>query len=248
MLLKKASNAFKTGLTYTLWLAVVPVSLTCICLPLSLLPARIRINRFYHFFASRIGAFIFRASFVRINIYGRENLPQYPDQPAIIIANHSSALDIPLVEMIVGSYPHVWMSKVSYAKIPVFGTLLRRMHVLVDRTSGRDARMALLNMYNVLKDAPRHALVFPEGTRHADGKVHSFYPGFALLAQKLKRPVIPIVVSGLHTVFPKNSLLIDSSVQQVTIHIGQPIYCAENTKTDEFVGLLEKYFEKQLGQ
>jgi 1-acyl-sn-glycerol-3-phosphate acyltransferase len=244
-IVKKVSNTLKTGLTYTLWLVFVPASLTCICLPLSLLPARIRINRLYHFFASRIGTFIVKASFVKIKIHGLENMPRYPQQPAIIIANHSSALDIPLIEMLVGSYPHIWMSKISYGKIPVFGTLLKRMHVMVDRT-GRDARMALLNMYKMLKDAPRHALVFPEGTRYADGKVHEFYPGFAILAQKLKRPIIPVVISGLHSAFPKKSLLIDSSVQQVTIHIGQPIHCPDTMKADEFVGLVSQYFEKQL--
>ena len=93
-----------------------------------------------------------------INIRGKEYLPGYPRMPSLILMNHSSALDIPIVEMLVGTFPHVWMSKDLYGKVPFLGMLLRRMHVLVKRESPSDARKALLMMYNLLKEGSRHGL------------------------------------------------------------------------------------------
>jgi 1-acyl-sn-glycerol-3-phosphate acyltransferase len=40
-------------------------------------------------------------------------------------------------------------------------------------------------------------LIFPEGTRSADAKLHPFRPGIGLLAQESRAPVLPIALIGL---------------------------------------------------
>ncbi len=182
------------------------------------------------------------ATFVPIQIVGRENLPSYPNQPSIIVMNHGSSLDIPMLEMLVGSYPHVWMSKAGYGKIPFFGWLLRRMHILVDPTSNQVAKNALLGMYYRTKGVARHALIFPEGTRHSDSQIHPFMPGFALLAKKLNRPVVPVYIHQAHKILSKNSWLIDSSDKTVTLVIGKPIYYPDGSTVDDFVQEVHQCF------
>jgi 1-acyl-sn-glycerol-3-phosphate acyltransferase len=39
-------------------------------------------------------------------------------------------------------------------------------------------------------------LMFPEGTRHDDGRVHDFEPGVGLLALRSGAPVIPAAMRG----------------------------------------------------
>jgi long-chain acyl-CoA synthetase len=40
-------------------------------------------------------------------------------------------------------------------------------------------------------------LIFPEGTRSPDGKLHTFRPGIGLLAQQSRVPILPIAIVGL---------------------------------------------------
>ena len=236
----------KTLLTYTLLLIIMPCFLIP-CFFLALLPRSIRYdNRLYFFLTSWMSRLMMWATFIDVKVTGLQHIPQYPHTPAIIIGNHMSAFDIPLLEMIIGSYPRVWMSKVGYLKVPLMAFLLRRMHVCVDKTSGKDARSALISMLGLIKNSNRHAVLFPEGTRHADGKVHDFFAGFALLAQKLNRPVVPVVITGMHKIFPKKSLLIDSSACTVTIHVGKPMYCSENMETADFVAQVQRYYQTEL--
>lgn len=239
-------NLILTVITFLLLSIIMPTFLIP-CFFLSLFPKNIRYdNRLYFWLTSTMSRLMIWATFIKIRVIGRENLASYPNNPAIIIANHTSAIDIPLVEMFMGTYPHIWMSKVSYLRVPLMGFLLKRMHVFVDKTSGKDARAALLAMYALIKASDRHAVLFPEGTRHTDGKIHDFYAGFGMLAQKLKRPVIPIVIFGLHKVFPKKSLLVDSSACTVTIKIGKPMYCPESMDTAEFVAHIQQYYQTEL--
>lgn len=41
-------------------------------------------------------------------------------------------------------------------------------------------------------------LIFPEGTRSPDGKLHTFRPGIGLLAQQSRVPILPIAIVGLY--------------------------------------------------
>lgn len=216
------------------------------CVPIALLPRSVRFNcRFYFFVTSFVCRLSLWAAFLKIKIIGKEHLPHYPEQPSIIIMNHSSALDIPVVEMLAGSYPHVWMSKSAYRKVPFFGILLNRMHVAVERSSLTSARNALTKMFTLLDNRPAHGLLFPEGTRHDDGQIHKFYQGFAVLAHKLNRPVIPVLTIGLHAVMPKNSIIIDSN-KPITIIVGKPIRCPEGSTVEAFTAQVHQYFQDTL--
>ena len=46
------------------------------------------------------------ATFLPIHVEGKENLIE---QPAIIIANHQSSLDIPVIGALFDHHPHVWL-------------------------------------------------------------------------------------------------------------------------------------------
>jgi 1-acyl-sn-glycerol-3-phosphate acyltransferase len=246
MKLRSITNTTKSLITYSLWTILVP-PLFLPLIVLALFPRSRRYDsRLYFAIGSTIGWLIVKTTFIKTIITGRHHLPRYPDQPALIIANHASALDIPIIEIVAGSYPHVWMSKAEFSKIPIFGFLLRRMHVLVDTDNNKNARTALVHLYGLLKNSQRHALIFPEGTRYDDGQIHQFYSGFALLAQKLGRPVIPVVISGLHKAFPKKSLVIDSSGAPVKINIGKPIFYTDSTTTEDFVKQVQTYFEQTI--
>ena len=236
----------KTITTYFLWIIIFP-TFTLLCLPITFLPKQTRLhNRFYFFLTTIWNKLLLRSAFVKEEIKGKRNLPKYPNSPSIIIANHSSALDIFLLESLIGTYPHTWISKDSFGKIPFFGTIIKRMHVLVKRESPKQAAQALVKTYQQAKLGPKHIIIFPEGTRHDDGKIHALMPGFAILAKKLNWPVIPITIKGVHKIFPKKSLLIDSNASNVKLVVGKPIFFAQKETSSDFIKKAEDWFRKTL--
>lgn len=61
-------------------------------------------------------------------------------------------------------------------------------------------------------------VVFPEGARTSDGKVHAFRRGAYTLAVEFGLPVIPITIDGAYKVMPRTALLPRPGHIKLTIH------------------------------
>lgn len=228
---------------------LVPVILTVttlLCSPIALLPKKYRYpNKLFHMLVNICSRLIFFFSFINYKIYGKNNLPDH-NTPAIIIMNHASSLDIPVIEMLLESQPRIWISKAEYTKIPIWGFVLNRMHVTIKKNSPTGTKNALEQIIKLAKDYESHITMFPEGHRYADGKIHRFFSGFAIMAKALDRPVIPIAVSGLNKILPPKSFFIDSAAQMVKIKIGHAISYKDFQTRQDFVEYTQKWFEKEL--
>jgi len=245
-LIKHFFLIIKSFLIRVAWV-VISLSFMVVCVPLSLLPASIRRdNRRYFFLTTLWNHLLVFVTGIRIRKRGFENLPAYPDSPSIIVMNHTSALDIFLAELIAGSYPHIWIVKDEYRWVPLFNILLHQLHVTVRRNKPRQAARSLARYANLLKGGARHALMFPEGTRHTDGKIHDFLIGFAVLAKKLDRPVIPVLFTGLADIFPRGSLLIHSKAHEVNIIIGKPMHIGKDESVNDFRARVKQWYKREL--
>lgn len=226
--------------------AVALVIFLPICCLLALLPASIRYdNRVYYTLVYYWNWILVRGAFLKLEIVGAEHIPVYPNNPSIIIANHSSAYDIYLTEVLMRGYPHIWLLKAIYTKVPFFGFLASRQSVAVDKKNPFKAAKSFLRAYELAAGNARHLVLFPEGTRHTDGTIHEFHSGFALLAKKLGRPVIPICIQGMHEFMPKGTILVDP---RITVHviIGQPVLCGVEETTDAFTKRMHDWFCKKI--
>ena len=160
-------------------------------------------------------------------------------------ANHQSSLDIPLLGSLVGTFPHVWLFYVRYAKVPIFGFIVRRMNVVVDPSGLRKLVASLNEAARLVEGKDRHVMIFPEGGRYTDSKVHNFFYGFAVLAKKLHRPVIPVLLKNVGDVYPPGSFLLYP--EPITITIGQPIHFKEHETEEEFLQRVHAWFLAQNG-
>ncbi|MCF7799413.1 1-acyl-sn-glycerol-3-phosphate acyltransferase [Candidatus Babeliales bacterium] len=234
----------RTIRTYTLFL-FVSLIFSSLCVPLTFLPKRIRYkNKFYFFLTYLWSKILLLTSFTRIKIEGKQNLVKYLKEPAIFVMNHVSFLDILLTEIILKNRPHVWISKKELGSIPVLRILLKRMHVLVQRESSGMAARALVKAYNLAKTHKSHILLFPEGTRYADGQIHEFLNGFAVLSKKLNRQVYPIAILGVHKVLPKKSFIFNSKGNEIRLVIGEPFSYIDNESEEEFTKRVHDWFKK----
>ena len=128
----------------------------------------------------------------RCRYEGRENVPA--EGPVVIVANHQSFLDIPLIASSLKR--HVcFVARDSLANFKPLGWLMRESRVILVKRGTAD-RAALRAMLAHL-EAGDALVVFPEGTRTRDGSVGEFRAGALLVAQKARAPVVPAGIRGL---------------------------------------------------
>ena len=186
---------------------------------------------------------------VKYSIHGLDHLDS--NQNYIFASNHESPLDIPLA--FAGIKHHlISISKIEYKWIPIFGWAMQAAkHIFIDRQHHTKALKSLKKAALSIKKNPRSILLFPEGTRSTDGKIHKFKKGGLLLAIETKLPVVPMAMCGTSDVAIKGARTLKSA--SVELRIGKPIetkgmvYEDRNTLTNkvfEAVVLLKSEWEK----
>ncbi len=164
-----------------------------------------------------------------------------PDQPSVIVMNHGSALDIVLAERLLGSQPRIWLSKREYRSVPILSWILTRMHVMVDVASPMQGAQALKVLKKKASLGNAHVLLFPEGGRFNDGDIHPFFKGFSLLADVLSRPVVPVYIGAAHKAYPKDSVLIQSTIP-LSVEVGPAFVRAPQETHEHFVERVRGWF------
>lgn len=118
-------------------------------------------------------------------------------EPAIIICNHQSHLD--LMTMLMHSPRLVCLTKDWVWNNPLYGYILRDAE-FYQATEDMDI---LLPKLQSLVDRGYSIVVYPEGTRSADCSVSHFHQGAFFLAKQLGIDILPIVSYGTGKVLPK---------------------------------------------
>jgi 1-acyl-sn-glycerol-3-phosphate acyltransferase len=171
---------------------------------------------------TRIAALLCRLmlrSAARVRVEGLENLPK--DGPLIIVANHISNADPPLVvgwlTPALGRQMHI-LAKQALFVGPV-GWFLRSQGVTPVRAGGSDmeayrAARSILDRGDVL-------CIFPEGTRSATGFMGEPKPGVAMLATRENAPIVPVGISGSDNFLGRGKRM-PRFGSRITLRVGEP--------------------------
>ena len=79
-------------------------------------------------------------------------------------------------------------------------------------------------------------LIFPEGTRTANGRLQKFRSGFIVLARRTKVPLIPVAIHGAFEAWPRQQK--HPRLGRIVVGVGEPI-AYENYKELDDDQLLE---------
>lgn len=148
---------------------------------------------------------------------GAENVPRRG--PVLLVANHSSVLDPPLIAGL-APRPVSFLAKAELFAIPLFGALLRRLNARPLRREGADPA-ALRTALRLLKDDGA-LLVFPEGTRGEEGTLRPPKAGAGMLAVLSGAQVVPVYVEGSGRALPRGARL--PRPGRVTVSFGPPMH------------------------
>jgi 1-acyl-sn-glycerol-3-phosphate acyltransferase len=149
-----------------------------------------------------------------IHVSGIENVPQTGG--LLFVANHQSNFDIPIL---VGHVPRDkgFIAKLELLKVPSFGRWMKYIGcIFIDRTDARQSLDSINEAAERIK-AGHSLVIFPEGTRSADGTVGTFKAGSLRLAMKSGVPIVPVTISGSKDIMPKGSSIIKSASVKVII-------------------------------
>jgi 1-acyl-sn-glycerol-3-phosphate acyltransferase len=189
--------------------------------------ARYRVPR--HF----IRDFLLRT--LAFNILARvqaEGLPHVPEQgPAILIYNHTHAIDAVVVAGVVRPRFIVPMSKIENSSLPIFGQLMRMWGAFPVRR-GQIDRTALQLSIELIQ-AGHLVLIAPEGTRQPAlirGK-----DGVAFIATRSSATVIPVAIDGT-TAFTGNLKRLRRT--PITVRFGQPFRFRQRVVARDALGPL----------
>ena len=166
------------------------------------------------------------AAFHRLEVTGRENLPE---PPFVLIANHSSHLDaLTLSGVLRGEAAR--RAHALAAGDTFFGSTLSSAFAAyavnalpVWRKRTKAGELATLRE-RLVEDRLVYIL-FPEGTRARDGQMAAFQPGIGVLVAGTAVPVVPAFLDGCHAAWPPERRY--PAPRKLRLAIGAPLRFAD---------------------
>ena len=113
------------------------------------------------------------------------------DGAYILCSNHISNAD-PVLIAVVHKRPVRYMGKAELFNIPMLKSLLRLLGAFPVKR-GESDQEAIRKSFSILENGDVMGM-FPEGTRSKDGEMLKLKSGAAMIAYKMKVPVLPIAI------------------------------------------------------
>lgn len=180
-------------------------------------------GRWSGYYPPRLWARLFcLMTFVKVTVSGRGNIDR--DTSYVFVANHQGAYDI---FSIYGYLNHQfrWMMKKELRKIPVVGYACEVSgQIYVDNSTPHAIATTMQKAEQQLRGG-MSLVVFPEGARTLDGRMHRFKRGAYRLAMEFSLPVVPVTIDGAFDVLPRTGILPRPGHIHLTIH--KPILAGE---------------------
>ena len=145
-----------------------------------------------------------------------------PGASYILVANHLSLMDIPLLY---GWLPLdlKWIMKKEVRKIPVIGVGTAMLgHIFLDRSNHQAAIRELQQVKENLQPGTS-ILFFPEGTRSRTGKLQGFKMGAFHMARDLGIAILPISIVGTDEILTPDGMDLFPGAARMVIHAPIPV-------------------------
>ncbi len=156
---------------------------------------------------------------VKLTVKGEENVLH--DDAALYTYNHRGFFDI-LVGYTTAPMHTAYISKKEIKNIPMISWWMKCMNCLfLDRNDIKQGLKTITDGIELLKNGTS-IYIAPEGTRNKGEGLLEFHDACFKLAEKSKKPVIPVAINNTDEVFEKHLPWIHS--QHVIIEYCTPIY------------------------
>ncbi len=163
----------------------------------------------------------------KLQVTGRGNY--VPGENYVMISNHQSLLDIPVVNCLRLDY--LWVSKVENFRVPVLGQSMQMAGYISLSRGNKESVIKMMEQSEKLLKKGESLFIFPEGTRSPDHEIKRFKSGAFRLALETNTPILPVLIDGTGAVLPRKGFIF-SSGHKLKMKILKPIYPAEFVSDD----------------
>jgi 1-acyl-sn-glycerol-3-phosphate acyltransferase len=137
-------------------------------------------------------------------VSGREHIRR--DATYVMVANHQSLLDILVLFRLFVHFK--WVAKIELFKIPCIGWNMSLNRYVRLRRGDPESIARMMCTCEQRMAEGSSIMMFPEGTRSADGRLKAFKHGAFTLAKAVGAPLLPIVVEGTADALPKRGFVL----------------------------------------
>lgn len=153
-------------------------------------------------------------------------------RPHILVANHSSQLDICAL-FVAAPVPLHFIVKEELRRVPFLGWYIAAMGMIfVDRVARGKAYESVRRAASLIREG-RTVASFPEGTRSREGSVQPFKPGVFVAAIEAGVPVVPVAILGSGSVLPPGAFR--GRPGRIRVVMGDPVSTLGLTQEDRGV-------------
>lgn len=166
-------------------------------------------------------------------------------EPAVIVANHQSYMDVPPLFLALPDDLR-WVAKRELLWVPFFGLAVWLSgSVMLDRSDRKNALAHMARAARRVAEGHR-VLIFPEGTRSLDGRLGRFKKGGFVLAEQAGVPIIPVGLRGSHAVLHPGDWRIHPGT--IEVHIGSPLRATDFADRGHFMAAVREAVAALSGQ
>ena len=180
-----------------------------------------------------------------VRVEGREKVR--PGATYVMVANHQSLLDILVLFRLFVHFK--WVSKIENFRIPCVGWNMRLNQYIELRRGDKQSIGEMMSAASRTLDSGSSVMMFPEGTRSADGRLKDFKHGAFTLAQGGGVPILPIVVEGTADALPKRGFVLQGR-HPITIRVLDeiPHEIIRDRPVEDVTREVRELFAKELGE
>lgn len=181
----------------------------------------------------------------RVTIEGRERIR--PEATYVMVANHQSLLDILVLFRLFTHFK--WVSKAELFRIPCVGWNMALNRYIRLRRGDPDSIARMLRDAEHTLAEGSSLMIFPEGTRSADGHLKAFKHGAFTLALRAQVPILPIVIEGTAHALPKRGFVLQGR-HAIRVRVLDEIPYARfaDATVEALTAQVHRLFERELGE
>ena len=157
---------------------------------------------------------------IDLRVHGGDDLD--PSTSYVVVANHLSNYDI-MICFAALPIPIRFLAKKELFKYPLLSHAMRAIGcVEVDRSARGVGINAINRQAEIVRSRNHSLMVYAEGTRSRDGRLHAFKKGAFVLASTSGLPIVPVAISGTREIVPPGTFKVRRH-RRVDVVIGAVI-------------------------
>ncbi len=212
-------------------LSVIIIS-TLLLFPFFLVLALVDIKKAYWIQWVWAKVFLFICG-VRLHITFEQPIPK---SGAILLFNHSTFLDIPVLVIVTQRFMY-YVAKKELGRLPVLGWCFKLVKTLMMPRNDLEASIQLYEEAKSRLCQGDSFVIAPEGGRNRTSGIADFKSGPFIFAMSAQADLVPVVMKGARDLWPPEDILpnLRQMTSRLNVHVGKKISTQDWTEENRKV-------------